>query len=92
MVALLTALMRTLCAEEKDKHCQDPYAHSVWEAETTYVLGVSDICHFDVGVKVLLQDLLESLRVEAEPDFRFGKDPVLHHEVELEYLTKGLLA
>ena len=53
---------------------------------------MSDICHFDVGVKVLLQDLLESLCVETEPDSRFGKDPVLHHEVELEYLTEGLFA
>lgn len=47
---------------------------------------MSDICHLDVWVKVLLQNLLKSLCVEAEPDPRLGEDPVLHHEVELEYL------
>lgn len=56
--------------------------------ETIYLLWVSDICHFDVRVEVVLKDLLKSLRVEAKPDPRFGKDSFLHHEVELEDLTE----
>ena len=36
--------------------------------ENTCILGMGNICHPDVRVEVFLQNLLESLRVEAKSD------------------------
>ena len=53
---------------------------------------MSDICHSDVGIQVLLQNLLQNVRVETKPNPRLGEDPVLHPEIKLEYLTQRFLA
>ena len=51
------------------------------------ILRMSDICHLDVRIKVLLQNLLEDFRIEAEPNPWFGEDSILHPKIQLEYLA-----
>ena len=53
---------------------------------------MSDICHSDVRIQILLQNLFQNVCVETKSNPRLGEDSVLHPEIKLKYLTQRFLA
>ena len=86
VVALLTALISTL------QQCMIMVSVSNFATKFFNVLRMSNICHLDVRIQVLLQNLFQNVCIEAKPNPWLGEYPVLHPEVELKYLTQRFLA